>query len=580
MQAALTRLVDGFGESPSIKGKLMREMLEYDRDAFRMAAIPLLKNVSDDRGCRYLVTLLWSNDLLIQALCDDSALSLEEAVGVAKAAARVDPQLHVRLLRHLLDALEEGNEAATSGAGRLLEIVGAVGDRGSLLPILTQLLRHPNARIRSKVALLIGRGNKSAKWLEKRMSEEDPRVRANAIEALWGVDGVESRTILWEAAKDTHNRVAGNALVGLYRAGDVNSIAAIVEMSETSDVPRRTTAAWIMGETEDPRFLLVLGRMLADARGSLRGTVFHSITAIKNGPLHTSARDRFRIRTIEARRTADSARLRVTVSGPDGQPVTQLSPARFVIWVEGNAVTHYSVEEHAKPEALALGFVVPRRLDTTDPYRRACEEALRKSLSAKRASDVWCILKYPEGTHGAEGARSVDRLFGQDISDREPVAEPAMVDAAFSANPSSLRNAIESAGHRSELSVGMFAAVDRLLQAISGARGSRHLILLQEKTFHLDAAAIGKILMSAPAARAAIHVVSQCDDDGLREICAQTGGTFQHLTELDSLPGALENLCTSLLFRYDLQYRATSTQAVRLQIFTPEGQGEASATIT
>ncbi|MDQ6664733.1 MAG: HEAT repeat domain-containing protein [Acidobacteriota bacterium] len=585
MQAALTRLIDGFGESPLIKGKLMREMLESDRDAFRAAAIPLLKNVSDERGCRYLVTLLCTNDLLIQALCDNSALRLEEAVSVAKAAARVDPHLHVRLLHHLLDSLEAGNDPGEdAGAGRLLEIVSAVADRGSLLPLLTQLLRHPNARIRSKVALLIGRSNKSTKWLEKRMSEEDPRVRANAIEALWGVEGEQSRTILWEAAKDTHNRVAGNALVGLYRTGDAGSIAAILEMAGSGDVPRRTTAAWAMGEIEDPRFLLVLGRMLVDAQGSLRGTVFHSITAIKNGSLHNAARDHFQVGIIAGQTTGDFVRLRVTVSGQNGQPVTRLAPTQFVTWVEGAAVTRYSIEEHAQPEHLALGFIVPRRLETTDPYSQTCEKALLNSLRVKRASDVWCVLKYPEDADTAGSMAGVDRIFGQDISDSARGAALAEVDATFSARLPHLRALVEGTGHRRELPVNMIAAAERLLQTMTGARGSRHLFLFQEKTCRPDAAGLQNILAAALAARVAIHVISQCADGGLREICARTAGTFQHLSKLESLPVALENLYASLLFRYDLQYRSEriagtetiSPQPVRLQILTPDGQGEAT----
>ena len=61
---------------------------------------------------------------------------------------------------------------------------------------------------------MIGRGSKSTKWVMGRLSESDPRVRANAIESMWGVDTPEARTLLNFAVSDANNRVAGNALLG------------------------------------------------------------------------------------------------------------------------------------------------------------------------------------------------------------------------------------------------------------------------------------------------------------------------------------------------------------------------------
>lgn len=53
-----------------------------------------------------------------------------------------------------------------------------------------------------------------------RLGESDPRVRANAIESLWGVDSPEARTLLSFATNDANNRVVGNALLGLYHLGN------------------------------------------------------------------------------------------------------------------------------------------------------------------------------------------------------------------------------------------------------------------------------------------------------------------------------------------------------------------------
>ena len=589
MQAELEKLVNGFGESPLISGKQMRELLESDREGFRSAAIPLLKNISNERGCRYLVTLLWTNDMLMHALCDGSALRLEEAVSLARAAAKVDPQLHIRLLRHLLEGIETGAETVDdSSASRLLEIVSAISEGAGILPMLSQLLRHPNARIRSKAALLIGRSNKSAKWLEKRMAEADPRVRANAIEALWGINGEQSRAILWEAAKDKHNRVAGNALVGLYRSGDVTSIPAFLEMAESEEPLFRLTGVWAMGETEDPRFLPVLGRRLADAQGALRKTVFHAINRIKSALSHTSALPSLRVTILHANCTPDLMRLRVIVGDTESQPVMQLPATRFVIWDEGVPIARYSVEEHCKRDPLCVGFALPRRIELTDSFRRICQEALLGCLDNKRKPDLWCVMKYVEittriGSHDTASGR----LFGQDMSEAAPAAslEPP-APANFSADSPVLRTRIESAGVRHELAHGIVSATERLLEGIASARGLRHLILLQEHSAAVEANAVRQITSTAQQARVAVHAVSLSADDALREICLETGGVFRHLEEPASLPGALENLYRSLLFRYELQYtpeliaKRQPNFSLRLQVLTQEGQGEACAHVS
>src|SRR5205085_1468063 len=103
---------------------------------------------------------------------------------------------------------------------RLMEILAAISDGARIFPSLVRLLRHPNPHIRSKAVLMIGRGNRSPKWVRQRLADTDSRIRANAAEALWGVNNDEAREILQSLVHDSNNRVAGNAILGLYRLGD------------------------------------------------------------------------------------------------------------------------------------------------------------------------------------------------------------------------------------------------------------------------------------------------------------------------------------------------------------------------
>lgn len=87
----------------------------------------------------------------------------------------------------------------------MLDILAEISDGPRLVPLLTNLLQYPDPRIRSKVTLLMGRRNQNSRWVEQRKEETDPRVRANAIEGLWGAEDDAARRVLWEASHDPHN---------------------------------------------------------------------------------------------------------------------------------------------------------------------------------------------------------------------------------------------------------------------------------------------------------------------------------------------------------------------------------------
>ena len=54
--------------------------------------------------------------------------------------------------------------------------------------------------------------------------DRDARVQASAVEALWALDAAESRALLLTASKSKYNRVAANAILGLYRIADLKAV--------------------------------------------------------------------------------------------------------------------------------------------------------------------------------------------------------------------------------------------------------------------------------------------------------------------------------------------------------------------
>jgi HEAT repeat protein len=119
------------------------------------------------------------------------------------------------------------------------------------------------------------------KWAERQLQRSDPRVRANAIEGLWGLDSPEAVLLLESLAKDGHNRVAGNALVGLHVTGKADITEEIERLSKAENATFRSTAAWMMGRIGNAGFLEPLGRLRRDENAVVRGAALRAMIEIR-----------------------------------------------------------------------------------------------------------------------------------------------------------------------------------------------------------------------------------------------------------------------------------------------------------
>ena len=81
------------------------------------------------------------------------------------------------------------------------------------------------------------------------------------MEALWQSSEQNLRPVLLIAGRSPHNRVAANALLGLYKHGSLDSIPLLLRMAADPDSTRKASALWAMGETGDPRFLPYLASL-------------------------------------------------------------------------------------------------------------------------------------------------------------------------------------------------------------------------------------------------------------------------------------------------------------------------------
>ncbi|MDX1981021.1 MAG: HEAT repeat domain-containing protein [Bryobacteraceae bacterium] len=268
----LKDLVRGFSTNPLLARRAMRELLSRAPARFYSASLQVLKASEPTPGHDYLISLLLENDLLSIALADPDAFTTKTAITLARNLSRMDPYLDAKLIRKMFR--EDGTCAADAdpAAGhRILEIIDAVSDGTRLVPALMKLAKHKDKRIQSKATLLLARAHHNPEWFAAQMTNQDPRVRANAIEGLLKTGATRKQVeAVWQAAKDPHHRVVTTALLVLLRAGEAQAAERLQQLAENSTEPFRLAAAWAMGESGDARFLETLQRMAKTEAGNVR----------------------------------------------------------------------------------------------------------------------------------------------------------------------------------------------------------------------------------------------------------------------------------------------------------------------
>ena len=270
MTERIRHALETYSEDPAGATRTLGELIGKDAGGFVRAAALLLSE-EDESEFQILVEVLARSAGTAQRLCDPDLLDKQSSTDLAQRIAAIDTGLDSKLVRLLTGQGVKGSSPAEAVvAERILELLDVTCASNRVVPMLAHLLRHPNARLRAKASLLIGRWTRNVRTAEDRLEESDSRVRANAIEGLWGDKTSRAATVLWRAVKDVDNRVVGNALFGLYEIRDQNAIPSILSMAGHEQPKFRATAAWTMGQTGDPQFLPALEKLTHDLYAPVR----------------------------------------------------------------------------------------------------------------------------------------------------------------------------------------------------------------------------------------------------------------------------------------------------------------------
>jgi hypothetical protein len=574
VDAAFTSAVSQFATNPAISGKALRELLNANPDKFFRNSIPLLKRLEEEPGTTYVQVLLLSHGLLLSDLLSDETFSSEELTAIARKLSKVDPQFVLKSLQSVLPDSHETAAADPSSVSlrlRLMDVLQSVPESQSILPVMRRFLRDPDPKVRSKAALLVGKTNQSARWVEDCLGAVDSRVRANAVESLWNVDSQGVRTLLWNVLTDPDNRSVGNALFGLYRLGDVDVLEQILLMAQDPRDLFRSTAAWVMGRTGDSRFHPTLVNMIRDT-APVRTTAFRALRLLKQSKTHLEQLPALTVGGWRNEASQDQDEIIVTVG--QTKHVAGLRPTEFILHREEALVVHYEVKEVTLTGALSVAFLVPSYEECA-----GYTQAFQVAATHRRKQDGWLIASYntpairQKEVQAEYRTSGILNLGGPVAAAPPPIPAADTADLSFLADSVEIEAAIQTAPDplRAHTPLQCLQAISRAAQIIRVP----HLVLFVPSNAEAFAQEfLAEANRIASSLKACFHAVSVCASDvepGILALCQKTGGTYLR-GSIGQLPQLLSQLAIGLTASYRVRL-APGPGTFKLQVFSEQGWG-------
>ncbi len=224
-----------------------------------------------------LGALICRNDEVVDRVCDPERCRMQLAVAISRLASSADATFEARVARRI------GVCARDRGAWsyRALDLLGSLSTGARVLPYLVHLVSDQDRFIRSRAALLAGRAKRDVHWMRSLLNDPDPRVRANAVESLWGM---RAEAEFAAARRDYHHRVSANAVVGLHITGGGNASGQIGDLLAHRDPLFQAAGAWAAGRCQEGAVANHL-RRLARTPGGPRGAALRALVELRRSAI-------------------------------------------------------------------------------------------------------------------------------------------------------------------------------------------------------------------------------------------------------------------------------------------------------
>lgn len=275
---------DQFERNPMQFAAKLRRLLQEDAREFLEAVSQTGDPSSNNRGLRHALTLLRSSGVLIPYLVDPRQSSFEQALRLMRSILAVDPEF----TDILLSLMASGDPALVPIECKLRSLDLTADTDGAVTNWrhILELAQCEDQRLRSRSLRLIARRRKDAESVESIFEKSDARSRADLLEALANEEHPGIENIVLRAVSDGNNRVAANACLAAYRAGDHRALVWISQMfSGDQEVSFRISAAWAMAQSKDSRFApgLISATRSGDGAGvpKLRAAALKALTSLE-----------------------------------------------------------------------------------------------------------------------------------------------------------------------------------------------------------------------------------------------------------------------------------------------------------
>ena len=509
----------------------------YDADQFQFLAMAYerLKKAKDrSPETIVLVSFLMKKGQLRWFLSGTSKLTVAESAELANLAYRVDGEFDATLAEWLMDGSAEGEKERE----RLLAILCQVKLRPEVVRRLAPLIEDGNARVRSKVAYLLTGVDPDGPWLDRALRDDDARTRANAIEALGMSGRGDALALLEAAAQDPHHRVRGNALLGLYRRGQVSCLGPTAELLRSEDPVARRAGLWLVEMTGDPRYAGEIGGMIARSEPEARRRCLKALTAMRQRRDKVMAGPELELELGAVTEMAPGWReFRLGLKHP-------LKPLELVLEEGGELVNEYEVE--TVDGSSQFWYWVPEKLGISE------EPGVR-------------ILRYCPRPKVGGGPVAVKRR-------RNPAAEFRMLGVKITDE-----TAVEVAGaEEPELLEDLPGLAQRLEQDMAEAPPAFTCFVVVWLGGELDEKVFGTFVEQARERKWAFHVVGP-DVKLFRSLTESTGGELHVAKNSEVALDHLVRLKRLMTASYRVQYQSVNPGAERLKVrvMAETGHGEA-----
>ena len=539
----LGQFVGRYTTSPLVLGRRIDELSRTEAGEFAFAAAAVLRSYDGSRGFHHLIRVLAERKSLHLVLLRLANLDVEAMARVTRDLIATDPLFDaMQLVRDLIGP----NGPASQSPQDLLGALGVACQRTKLFPLISNLLKGLDSRFNSKAVLTIGKASESVDFLIRQSEDPDPRVCANAIEALWGQDAARVIDLFHRMKKRGHQRIVANALIGLCRAGYLDGLRGLAEMTQHPSSAFRASAAWAMGTVGDPRFVPILKHLLKEPPGAVGRNSLRSLQRIQAARLSAVSPGLgvlpvFRCQFVEQ----GAVEAVVAAYGLSPRLLPQVRPIQWSVESGGKEpILDFEVEAKVSPVArLAVLAPLPQEDDTL--RLQAVEKALELALSLKRQNDGCLLLPYRTTWIDRPLDSETHRMDLRDLEGPEmfwrPWRDPEVRDRTL----------------------GTLNYVTQLaLDIVQRHLGPRHILLVVDGTSpdRPSPEQLTQTLDRIHSFRVTAHVALLADPDGeLAHLLApqieQTGGTMLSGVRPEDLPELIAGLATGQAIQYRITFK-------------------------